>query len=152
MLCIAFVLGTVPTVAWADDPPAYEPVYIPKCDIYTLRSGAEICGFEATVWFGKVLTVDAQLVHTVEQLKNEKARSAELSLQVEHLQEQHRLMGEINAKLKAYAVKEVEARIALDEKYQKERVKPRWGNPLAWTAAAVSAAILAGFVIKDFAD
>lgn len=143
----------VPTVARADDSPAnYEPVFIPKCDIYTLRGGAEVCGFEATVWFGQVLTVDAKLVHTLEQLKNESARSVELSSQVESLQGQLRLMGENNVKLKAYAAKQTDELIALDKKYQDERVKPRWGNPLAWTVAAVSTAVLAGFVIKEFAD
>ena len=152
MLCIAFVLGTVPTVALANDPPAYEPVYMPKCDIYTLKSGKEICGFEASVWFGKVLTVDADLVHTKEQLKNEKARSVELALQVKILEGQIVTHRETRKFLEDREVELNHELLAVNKKYELERVKPRWGNPLAWTAAAVSTAVLAGFIIKDFAD
>ena len=152
MLCIASVLGMVPTVAWADDPPAYEPVYMPKCDVYTLKSGAEICGFEASVWFGKVLTVDADLVHEKKQLKNEKARSAELAKQVAILQVNLSLHDETRKLLMERDALTTKQLIEVDKKYQEERVKPRCGNPLAWTAAAVATAILAGFVIKDFAD
>jgi hypothetical protein len=125
---------------------------MPKCDVYTLKSGAEICGFEASVWFGKVLTVDAQLVHEKKQLKNEKARSAELAKQVEILQVNMGLHGETRKLLVERDALITKQLIDLDKKYQEERVKPRWGNPLAWTAAAVATAILAGFVIKDFAD
>lgn len=149
MLCIAFVLGTVPTVAWADDPPAYEPVYMPKCDVYTLKSGAEICGFEAAVWFGKVLTVDAELVHAKAQLKNESARSAELAKQVEILQGQIDVHGDTRKLLVEREAKLTKDMIDLDRKYQLERVKPRWGNPVAWGIAAVSVALLGGYVVND---
>ena len=39
--------------------------------------------------------------------------------------------------------------IETDRKYQLERVKPRWGNPVAWSVAAVAAALLVGYVAND---
>ena len=153
MLCIAFVLGTVPTVAWADDPPAdYEPVYIPKCDIYTLSSGKEICGFTAEVCFSSVLTVDLDLVHEKKQLKNEKARSVELAKQVNSLQDQIDVHAETRKLLEERGADLTKELIAKDKELQEERVKPRWGNPIAWTVAAVATAILGGFIIKGAVD
>ena len=39
--------------------------------------------------------------------------------------------------------------IALDKKYQDERVKPRIGSPVAWSITAAVAALAGGYILKD---
>lgn len=152
MLYTVFALGMVPTLVWADSLTVYEPTYIPKCTVFVLADGREICGFEASVWFSEVLTVDADLVHAKSQLKNEKALSSELALQIEVLGGQIVIHEETEELLTSRMTLLDERLVALDKKYQHERAKPHWGSVTAWTVAAVSSTILAGFLIKGFAD
>ena len=141
VLLTAFALGTTPAFA---DP--VEPKIIPKCSL-----AGDLCGYTLGEW-KLVLKADAELFHLRERLKKELVRSSQLSVQNIALQGQvtayksnQDVLGQRNKEL-------TEQLIELDRKYQNERVKPRWGDPLAWTAAGIATSLLAGFFIKDLLD
>lgn len=144
LLSIVFALG--PTLAFADDPPKYEPKVIPKCQL-----AGDICGYTLAQWT-EVLRADAELVHLRETLKKEEARAASLAEQIVLLTSQGRLYATSQGLLIARVDRLTEDLIAMNLKYEKENAKSRLGSPVAWTIAAVSASVLVGFVVKDFAD
>ena len=142
VLLTVFALGATP--AYADD---LLPKTFPSCELKKV-GGEELCAYDLDTW-KLVLKSDAELVHLRIKVKKELEKSAELALQVDALQSQvdklsatKDLLVERNDKL----VKDI---IKIDKKYQDERVKPQWGSPVAWTVAAVAAAVLGGFVIND---
>lgn len=141
VLSIVLALGATP--AFADDPPKYEPKIIPKCSL-----AGDVCGYTLGEW-QLALKVDAELVSKRVLLAKEQARAEALALQVAALKDQTSVYASSQKALVDYSVRCTQARIDLDLKYQKERVKPRLGSPLAWTVTAVSASILAGFVVRD---
>lgn len=141
VLLTVLVLGPAP--AFADDTPEYEVQVIPKCTLIGDR-----CGYTLGEW-KLVLKADAELVHLRTQLKKEEARSAELAKQVEILQGQIDVHGETRKILVEREEKLTKDLIDLDRKYQLERVKPQWGNPVAWGVAAISVALLGGYVVND---
>jgi hypothetical protein len=141
---IVCAVGMAPTSARADEP--YEPKVIPKCAIYRVGT-IDICGFTFEEW-KKVLEADAELVHVRAELKNEERRSAGLALQVEALQEQVETYAKSQAVLIARNEKLLTDQIALDKKYQDERVKPRLGSPVAWSITTIAVAVLGGFVLR----
>lgn len=110
-----------------------------------------ICDYTIERW-KLVLKADVELVHLRSKLKKILARSAELSKQVEILQGQIDVHGETRKILVEREAKLTKDLIDLDRKYQLERVKPRWGNPVAWGVAAVSVALLGGYIVNDVLD
>ena len=146
-LSIALILGTTPAFA----EPKYEAKLIPKCKVYKTADSGEICGYTLDEWQG-VLRVDAEFVVTKYKLKKEEERSANLTAQVETLHGQVGVYAETQKILVARSDKLTVDLIALDKKYQNERVKPRWGSPVAWSLAAVSTAVLAGFLVRPLLD
>lgn len=148
VLLVVCGLGLTP--AFADDPvPAYVPKAIAPCKLYKTTTGLQVCGYEDFEDYKKVLVLDIEVVHLRLQLKNEQERSAAL-LKLEELAViQVDAMARSQTLLKEHSDKLTKQLIELDEKYQNERVKPRWGSPVAWTLAAASTAILAGFVISS---
>lgn len=149
-LSIAFVLGAMSSPAGADD--AYTPVNVPACKMYKTTAGKEVCGYENLEDWKRVLEADAELTHVRNQLKNEKALVDAVSKQRDLLISQVAKYMDSQLALTTHADKLTQDMIALDKKYQDERVKPRWGSPVAWTIAAVSTSILAGFVISSALD
>lgn len=144
-LWIVFALG--PTPASADEP--YEPKVIPPCRLYKTAQGIEVCGYVDLEDYKQVLRVDAELVHLRERLKIEQARTAELlELKGLCLTEVQAIAGS-QAILRQHADRLQTQLIDLDKRYQDERVKLRWGSPIAWTIAAVSTAVLVGFVASS---
>lgn len=144
-LLIALVLGTTP--AFAD----YEPVHLPQCKLYKTIDGQEVCGYSLEGW-KSALKVDAELVTTKFRLKKETERTGALSQQVTALREQVSVYAESQIVLVDRSNKLTQDIISLDKKYQTERVKPRFGSPVAWTLAAVSTSVLAGFAISSIVD
>lgn len=138
------------TQARADD--VYQPKNFLPCKVYRLADGRDVCGFLDIGDWKKVLGADAELEHVRNQLKNEQARSAALAEQKSLMLGELSAFSSSQATLVAHSEKLTRDLIALDKKYQTERVKPRFGSPVAWTIAAVSTAILAGFVISSALD
>lgn len=111
-----------------------------------------VCGYLDIEDWKAVLKADAELVHLREVAKKEVERAANLALQVNSLQSQVATYASSQALLVARTDKLTKDLIALDKKYQDERVKPTWGSPVAWTIAAVSTSILAGVLINSAMD
>jgi len=141
VLSIAFVLGGTP--AFAD---GYEPKIVPKCKL-----AGDFCGYTLGEW-KLVLKVDAELVSARVQLKLQDQKVTLLEEQKKDLLRQAEAISASNDLLIASNDKLRTDLIALDKKYQDERVRPRWGSPLAWTAAAVSTSVLAGFLVSELID
>ena len=98
------------------------------------------------------LQADAELVAKRELLAKEKERTANLTLQLGSLQGQVEAYAENQKVLVTRNDKLVIDLIECDRKYQNERVKPRWGSPVAWTIAAVASSVLAGVLLKTWTD
>jgi hypothetical protein len=143
-LSIAFALGVTSTPAFAED--VYTPKVVPSCKVYRTAAG-EVCGFLDIADWKTVLKVDAEVVHLREQLRIEAERTANLTLQLTELKSQTTVYANSQSILVQRNGDLTKQLLDLDLKYQKERVKPTWGNPLAWTIAGVSTSILAGVLL-----
>jgi hypothetical protein len=139
------------TRAQADEQP-YKPAIVPECKSFIVPGVGEVCGFLDVEDWKKVLKADAELVHSRGRLKKEEARAANLMAQVKSLRDQVAVYAETQHALVAQNDKLTKDLIDLDKKYQDERVRPRWGSPVAWTIAAVSTSILAGVLIEGLLD
>jgi hypothetical protein len=148
-LSIAFALGTT-SPALADD--VYEPQVVPACTKYTVPGVGTICGYVNVEDWKAVLEADAELVLRREQAKKEAARADAMDLQVRSLQAQVQTYARTQVVLVKRTEKLTVDLVALDKKYQNERVRPAWGSPVAWTLAAVTTSLLAGMLISDLAD
>lgn len=140
--------------AAADPTPApadlvYTPKTFPPCKLFKTNTGTEICGYDNIEDYKKVLVVDIDLADALDKLKNERDRSTLLLQQKDLLQKQVDAYADSQKVLQAHESKLTDDLIALDKKYQDERAKTQWGSPLAWGIAAVSTAVLAGFIIHD---
>lgn len=114
--------------------------------MYKTATGVDICGYENIDDWKKVLVVDLEVGTLQRKLKSEQEKTADL-IQLRDLQaHQIDAMAESQHILKDHSDKLTDQLIELDAKYQKERVKSRIGSPVAWTIAAVSTAVLVGFV------
>lgn len=136
--------------ALADD--VYEPQVVPACTKYTVPGVGTICGYANVEDWKAVLEVDAELVLRREQAKKEAARADALDLQVKSLQAQVQTYARTQVMLVERTEKLTVDLIALDKKYQNERVRPSWGSPVAWTLAAVTTSLLAGMLLSDLTD
>lgn len=132
--------------------PLYIPKIIPVCAVFVLPSGDEICGYKDLDDWKKVLEADAELVAIRVELAAEKERSSLLEQREETWRKQVRLHAHSIELLEGRKKALTDELIKLDEKYQNERVKPRWGNPLAWALAAVSTSVLAGVLVAKLVD
>ena len=149
-LLTVFVLGATP--AFADDsPPKYEVKIVPKCKLVKAVSGEQVCAYTLLEW-QEVSKFDAELVSKRRLLSYADLRFGTIVDQRDLLIEQVKAYAENQALLIKREDKLVADVIAKDRELQYERVKPRWGNPVAWTIAAVSTALLAGYVGKDVFD
>lgn len=148
VLLIAFVLGA--TSAFADEG-RYEPQALPKCTLYKTATGDDVCGYTLDEW-KDALRVDAEVVSLRMRLKNEGKKNASLALQIESLQSQVRVYAKSQESLLERTTKLTADLIALDEKYQNERVRPRWESPLAWSIAAITSSLLVGILVRDVID
>jgi len=147
VLSIAFVLGATPALA---DPPV-ELKVLPKCNLHWIHGGMQGCVYTLAQW-KLVLKADAELFSKRILLDKEKERSAILEEQKIDLHKQVKLYTTNQDLLLVRNNKLTQDLIDLDKKYQNERVKPRWGSPIAWTVAAVSTGLLVGLLVEKSLD
>jgi hypothetical protein len=134
------------------DEGAYKPRIVPSCKVYAVPGVGDVCGFAKLEDWKLVLDADSELYAKREGLRLERLRTADLTIQVESLEGQIKEYEGAQKVLIAGHDKLVADLLSLDEKYQNERVKPRWGNPIAWSVAALSVAVLGGFLLSDVID
>jgi hypothetical protein len=146
-LSIAFAIGA--TSAAQADEPKYVPRLVPPCKIYVVPKVGEVCGYADIEDWKTVLRIDAELVHSRTFLEQAKRHAENLASQIQTLQGQVHAYGESIKILTERNAKLTADLIALDRKYQDERVTPRWGSPVAWAIAAVSTAVLGGFLLAQ---
>ena len=145
-LLTVFALGATP--AYADAPPKYEVKIVPKCKLVKDASGVQVCAYTLKEW-QEVSKFDAELVSKRRLLSYTDLRFDTIVNQKTLLIEQIKACSANQALLIKREDKLVADVIAKDRKLQYERVKPRWGNPVAWTIAAVSTVLLVGYVGRD---
>lgn len=124
----------------------YKPHIVPECKVYKVNQHLEVCGYATIEEVRALYEADAELYGTRKKmfsvdlkLKVQEEQIADLRIAVGEFKEAIAVVDARNAKL----TKEL---IETDRKYQNERVKPKWGNPLAWGSTAVLGALLVGFV------
>ena len=147
-MLLSIVLTGATSSARADDP-VPDPEIIPACIVYQVPGIGQVCGYADIADVRAVYTADADLVAsrallTLERRKTEAMERA-AGLHGEQLAACDRLSG-------ALSVREKELTAALideNRKLERERAKPRFGNPIAWTVAAASVAVLLGYVAAD---
>lgn len=144
MTCL---LALAPGLVQADE--AYVPRIVPQCTVYKTKLDLQVCGYSDVSDWKLVLEADSELFSLRERLKKKDEQLQNLTLQVTNLE------GQVTAYVKSVdALKERNAALTkqlidLDKDYQQERVKPRWGDPLAWGIAGVSLSVLAGVLLAQ---
>jgi hypothetical protein len=130
-------------------PEPYTPKIIPACKVATLATGVEMCGYTSIDDVRAVYRADNELVKRRIEVELLTDKTLLLSTMIKSYQtvvEQNKIaitaLKERNKDLLAEALKK-------NELYEKERVKPRWGNPIAWTTAVVLGAALLGYIAAD---
>jgi hypothetical protein len=148
VLLTTFALGATPAFS---NPPPPRAKNIPECELVKTKDGREMCAYTLEQWIS-VLKADSLISHHYvmigkleEKVTLLEGQKIDFQKQIRALTDNNKLLIQGNDKLRADF-------LALDKKYQYERVKPRWGSPVAWTVAAVSTAVLAGFVLKETLD
>jgi hypothetical protein len=131
------------------DEGAYKPRIVPSCKVYVVPGVGEVCGFVKLEDWKIVLDADSELFAKREELRLERLRTTDLTIQVEALDGQVKVYAGVQKFVVERNDKLFADLLSLDEKYQNERVKPRWGSPLAWGTAAVSLAVLGGFLLAS---
>ena len=151
MLLLSVSLGLIclaPKTASAEDDVyrGYKPRVVPECKVYKTKDGKEVCGYEGIELVKKLYAADAELFWLRKEILNRDQRqkmqdmqSADLRIAVDGFKKSSELCTTRSDTL----TKEL---LATDLKYQKERVKPRWGTTLSWGTAGIAGALLVGFV------
>lgn len=114
--------------------------------MYSVEGGT-VCGYDDVEDWKLVLRSDAELVMLRGKVRVLEESETNLTLQVESLQEQVNLSQQQSAILSSENIRLTKELIALDKKYQEERVKPAWGSTLSWSIAGISTAALLGAII-----
>lgn len=136
----------LPSTATADD-----VEMLTECPRLVEDDGVEFCRLSLEDW-KIVLRTNAALASKTKLLQYEQLRTVSLENQKTALQLSLDAMADSQKVLTARVDKLTVDLIAKDKKYQDERVKPRLGNPIAWTIAAASAALATGIVVKTALD
>jgi hypothetical protein len=142
---IVLACGAFPLHSSAQE---YTPQVIPMCQEYILAGGVKACGYSLAEW-KLVLKADAELVHLRETDVFRRKKAAELSAQVQGLEEALSACGDSTKAIFARSTELSAQLIALDAKYQDEIVKPRWGSALSWAIAGAAISVLAGYIAAD---
>lgn len=125
------------------------PENFPPCKTYVLADKTTVCGYSNVEDWKKVLKADAELTAKKKMLDLEVKHVADLLVQVFNYEGQVKALQSTIQIQKDQVNKLITDLLKTDQLYQQERIKPRWGSAIAWTTAAVAAAVLTGFVLKD---
>jgi hypothetical protein len=120
---------------------------LPQCLKYTVPNVGLVCGYKNLADVQLLYTLDAELELHRDVKRLEKAKIHELENQIIHLRAAEDARKRAADLLKDRNQELVQQLIDTDRRLQKERVKPRWGNPLAWTLSAVLAASLSTVLV-----
>lgn len=149
VLLTVFVLGATP--AYAEDvEPGVE--LVTDCEMIPLKDRAkDLCGVTLDEW-KRILKTNASYISKTKLLQYERLRTNLLEEQKSALQKSLDAMANSQRILTERVDKLTVDHIELDRKYQNERVKPRLGNPIAWTISAAAVALATGLIVKDVLD
>jgi hypothetical protein len=148
MLSIALA-GAICLAATSVRADPVEPQVIPACKVYKLADGREVCGWLKIEDVRAAYKADAELVKCREVTAAQVVKIDALEKEVFNVRAALALE-EGSRTLVVDRNKELTTDlIEMNRKYENERAKPRWGNPIAWTTAAVLGAALVGFVGAD---
>lgn len=123
----------------------YRPLVVPRCHVYTTKKAKEVCGYATIEDVRALYLADAELADF---RKRKPLIDLQLKLKDSQVTD---LTTAVEAASAAGAVWEARSKelskqlITLDLKYQKERVKPRWGAWLTWGGAGIVGGALLGF-------
>lgn len=148
VLLTTFALGVTPAFS---NPPPPTAQNIPECELIKTTDGREMCAYELEDWVS-VLKADALITHQQIMMGKQEERIEILEEMRIDFKVQIAASAANQGLLITRSDKLTQDLIDLDKKYQNERVRPRWGSPLAWTVAAVSTSVLVGFVVRDLVD
>lgn len=148
VLLTVFVLGVTP--AYADDDVQREVELVTDCEMIP-HKGEDFCGLTLEEW-KRVLKTNATYTSKARLLHYEQLRTSSLENQKSALQISLEALADSQGVLTERVDKLTVELIATDKKYQQERVKPRLGDPLAWTVAAAAVSVLVGFVAYKALD
>jgi hypothetical protein len=136
------------TALAADGPVLAPPHYITPCTLYQVSGTGEICGWKDVDDYKLVLAVDDRAWFLGEELKEERAKSADLVLEVANLKDQVGLLEKSQDLLDQRNKELTKQLLDVDQKYQNEAAKSRLGNPIAWIVAGTSLSVLAGVLLS----
>jgi hypothetical protein len=159
VLFLAVMAVACEAAAHADEPgDLVAPAIVPQCLVYRVPLG-QVCGYLVATPDGAeaagmeqwrdVLRADAELVATRESVRLLTQKADLLFGQTQDLLAAFTAMKTAVAALEGRNAQLMRDLIEKDRLYQNERVKPRFGSPLAWTTAAVLGAVLAGYLGHD---
>jgi hypothetical protein len=155
-LFIAFAVGTIPTLARADQ---YKPQVIPLCTVYETKSGKEVCGYEykglpvaADEDWNKVLAADSELVMLREGLKKEQLVAANLREQVVFLRSQVKIISDSEKLIMVERSRLSRDLNEMNRKYENCRAKPSIGSPIAWGIALIGVSLAGGMALDRVLD
>lgn len=149
VLLTVFVLGATP--AYADDPtPPPDVELVTDCEMIP-HEGKDYCGLTLEQW-KRILKTNTGYISKTRLLRYERLKTSSLENQKTALQISLEALADSQKVLTERVDKLTVELIATDKKYQQERVKPRLGDPLAWTVAAAAVSVLVGFVTYKALD
>jgi hypothetical protein len=119
---------------------------------YTVPGVGQICGYKDLSDVQALYALDAEISFRRKKADLEAARIEELKTVSSNLTEAVGAQRRATAIVADRNTELTRQLIETDRKYQKERVKPRWGNPLAWGLAASLGAGLLGVLGHELID
>jgi hypothetical protein len=142
------------TVLWSSTAHGepYTPQIIPICHVYPLADGREVCGWLTIEEVQAAYDADAELVKLRETSAAQGEQIIAFGVQISAIRAALEAERRSVIVLQASNNRLTDDVVKWNRKYEYERVKPRWGNPIAWTSAAGLAAILLGVVGKELFD
>jgi len=157
VLLLTVLLGIsflAPKTASAEDDvyAGYKPRVVPECLVYKTKTGKEVCGYATIEEVRALYAADAELHGARAKLLN---LDLKIKVQAEQVADLRLAVSEFRSAIEvidARSAKLTKDLLETDLKYQKERVKPRFGNALPWGVAGVASALLVGFVARSVVE
>lgn len=148
---IAFALGAILLLGWipahADEP--VTPTNFPPCTVMVLPEVGQVCVYRDIEDWKRVLVADAELTRYRGETNLCREAKQVLEHQVSLLEHEKAVLIVTNKDIDDENARLTKELIALDKKYQEERVKPSFGPPVPWVVAGLASSILAGVLISS---